>query len=120
MAAPEKTWKVEKKPKQRKTNKTKSENVEIDEKVSFFRESWKSKTYTAPAVRQKALMFRPRFGIDVEQAGGHNEHPRSQVDGVQGVIKNNWFAGSHRQYAGHDERYAKGYEVRWFACWNGK
>lgn len=55
----------------------------------FFGESWKSKTYATPAVGQKALMFRPRFGIDVEQAGGHNEHPRGQVDGIQGVIKNN-------------------------------
>jgi len=61
-------------------------------------------------------VLRPRLRVHVKKPGGHYEHPRGQVDGVEWVIEDDRLAGTHRQDAGHEQRNAEGNKVRWFAC----
>lgn len=59
-------------------------DVKSDESVEASRSAGEHAT---PAVRQEAVVVRPVAGVDVEEAGGHDEDPNGEVDGVQNIVE---------------------------------
>lgn len=83
-------------------------DVKPDESVEAGRSSCK---HAAPAVWQEAVVVRPVAGVDIEEAGGHDENPNGEVDGVQNIVEYHWFACSACENTRHKKRYDESYEV---------